>query len=262
MIEAVENLENTETRCKRDLDELENRLCSEVQDAAPLMDLCNRLREAKVKLAFLKNKIDQYNIAAEDLRVCVSECLDPSSSLLHNLNRIQNNQPNGYNYNNNYNNSYNYNGNYNYNNIPQSITPKRQNQGYQSQLNRGDDSFHNEIPLPEKKTRQTTPKNTGNQSAKLKSPVPQIQYQEVDEAELATLDTRSYGHISLNDIRELHQYIWDFFQNPSNKSKVLTQKQLQDDFPKIRTLRSTLRFLKTLKRIDLTKEGNVKCALS
>lgn len=251
MFEAVENLENTETRCKKELDELENRLCGDVQNAAPLIDLCNRLRDAKVKLAVLKNKIDQYNIVTEDLRVCVSECLDPSSSLLHNLYRIQNNQPNGYEY-------YNYNS-YNYN--PQSITPRRQNQGYISAIN--NDSFHNEIPIPEKKTRQTTPKNTVVQSSKMKSPVvPQTQYQEVDEAELATLDTRSYGHISLTDIRELHQYIWNFFQNAANKSKVLTQKQLQEEFPKIRTLRSTLRFLKTLKRIDLTKEGNVKCALS
>lgn len=260
MFEAVENLENTETRCKKQLDELEIRLCGDVQNAAPLIDLCNRLRDAKVKIAFLKKQIDQYNNAAENLRVCVSECLDPTSNLLHNLCSFQNNQQMAHN---NYMGNYNYNGNYNNNYNPQPITPKRQNQGYNSSFNNRDDSFHNEAPLPEKKTKQTTPKSTGVSNAKMKSPAPpQAQYQEVDEAELATLDTRSYGHISLNDIRELHQYIWDFFQNAANKSKVLTQKQLQDDFPKIRTLRSTLRFLKTLKRIDLTKEGNIKCALA
>ncbi|KAK8893244.1 hypothetical protein M9Y10_021661 [Tritrichomonas musculus] len=251
LFEAVGNLENIDTRCQRELDELENQLCGNIQNAAPLMSLCNRLRNAKVKLAFLKNKIDEYNNAEENLRVCVSKCLDPASNILHNAGRYQEPQSN-----------YNYNGNYNYNYNPQSITPKRQNQAFGSSINNRDDSFHNEIPLPEKKNRQSTPKNTGTSKIQMKSPVQQIQYQEVDEAELATLDTRSYGHISLNDIRELHQYIWDFFQNSANKNKVLTQKQLQDDFPKIRTLRSTLRFLKSLKRIDLTKDGNVKCALS
>ena len=241
MLKAIENLENSELRCQKELDELEMRICSEIQNAAPLLDICNRLRAAKVKLALLKNKIDLYGNADAQLKMMISECLEPTMALLQSSanqhNAQSTNHQNGF-------------------NSKHNGTPIRQ---VQTNYETADEVSHDNMPQ-ERKGRQTTPKHTTS-NARSKSPGPQLMYQEVDESELATLDTRSYGQISLNDIRELHQFIWDFFQNPSHKHSILTQKQIQDNFPKIRTLRSTLRFLKTLKRIELTKDGNIKCAL-
>ncbi|OHT10991.1 hypothetical protein TRFO_19473 [Tritrichomonas foetus] len=232
MLAAVNNLENTQNHVQNKLDEIEIQVCNDIPNSAPLFDLINRLRVAKNKLIDIKSKVIQYSQAEENLRNCISEYLEPASTII----KKSCNAPT---------------------NVHHVTTPQ-----YQKQNREPEPSFQPEVPTLERKVRQSTPKHNANLATKTKSPIPQIVYHEVDQDELATLDTRSYGVIALNDIRELHQFIWDYFQNSDNINKVLSQKQIQDQFPKIRTLRSTLRFLRTLKRIDLTKEGNVKCVLS
>ena len=226
MLASVEHLQNTQIQIQNKLDNLESQIKSNIPEAGPLLDLINRFRVAKTKLINLKYKAVQYRAAEENLKSALSECLEPSANIIQRSCKFPINSL--------------------------STTPT-----LQKFAQRQEQSFNLEPPSLERRTKQITPKKIQS-----KSPISRMMYREVEEDELATLDTRSYGHISLNDIRELHQYIWDFFQVQDNKNRILQQKQIQDNFPKIRTLRSTLRFLRTLKRIDLTKDGDVKCVLS
>ncbi|KAH0793636.1 hypothetical protein GPJ56_002469 [Histomonas meleagridis] len=228
---AVERLKVTCDDTKYSIDKIEQKIIENMPESREILELCQRLRNAKFRLLTLKTNVTKLTLAQEMLNQVLTENLFPASAIIEKACYSRN--------------------------LPKPnviFSPK------------DDHTYANEPQLtpvkaaPVKQPIKQTPKKSNQQKSSSRN-APVAKFVEITDKEYSTLDTRTMGHVGLNELKDLHQFLWNYSQE-NEPNKIITKQEIINAGIKVRVLHVALRFLKTLKRIDLTKDGDVKCVLS
>jgi hypothetical protein len=233
---AVLTLADACVSANHTVSQLENKILAAHPDAAPLLDLCNRLRSAKARLLALKTKIGTLNEQQDLLKQNLAQFLVPASEAITNACRARN--------------------------LPApriafgSPRSPIQNSKIPAEPTLITDSISNQLPSASKGTMRR--KSMGSKTQIL----PTVEFHQVTAEEYATLDPRTMGHVSMPEVQEVYRHIWSHFNAAGFESDaILARRDVLQAMPKVRALPTALRFLKSLRRIDLNKEGDIKLAL-
>lgn len=230
MQSAVSALQSAANESKGALDEIERTIVRRMPEAGELLELCRRLRGAKSRLIALNAKVQLLTQAQEAFDRALSENLLPAAKILERACEERD-----------------------------ISKPKVE---FLRELDEQEPASGN----PKQRTLITAgAKGSGKKQAPARmgtqrKHVAEPDFVDITEDEYATIDSKTYGHISYSDIRNLYKVLWDFAQE-SEPGKVITKREIVELGVKIKLLQSALRFLKSLKRIELTKDGNVKTVL-
>ena len=227
MQNAVLILQNATNESKRSLDEIEQKIVKKIPEANEILDLCKRLRDAKSKLLELNEKISKLRIAQELFNQALSENLFPAAEIIEKA-CVERDLPKP--------------------KVEVIKTMKEQEQTYDNEIQ----ATPTKIYTKNNKKKQSTPKKSLQ-----KRSISNNEFREITEEEYATFDTRTFGYIGYNEIKNLYKVLWDFAQE-NEPGKIITRREIVDLDVKLNILQSALRFLKSLKRIELTKDGDVK----
>jgi hypothetical protein len=238
MESAVCVLERAGREANESLDDVERKILSANPSAKQLLDLCARLRSAKGRLASIQANMTHLFTAQDQLKQNLAQYLVPTAESIKNACIIRN--------------------------LP---TPRVV---FSSP---GDTRGSPEIPLAAvaatqplsivtaKPATPAAPKQNRHISPRVAKPAPPPQFGEfveITEEEFASLDIRTMGHVTLSEVRDVYKFIWSHFKDLDDRKAILTRKLISESGAKMRALPTALRFLKSLHRIDLTKQGDVK----
>jgi hypothetical protein len=236
MESVVDALEAASREAADQIDEIEQRIRISMPDTAPLLDLCAQLRSARIRILALKLKISELGDARDLLQKNLGQYLAPASQAVKNA-CIARNLP-----------------------APRirfgsPTAPQAPVEDVQPvKLAPSPAQSVKPAAIPAKPVRATSPKPV----KAVTLPLPVCQMREITEEEFASLDTRTMGHITMVELCEVYQFIWSFFNEQDHRNATLTRKVIADSGIRMRALPTALRFLKSLRRIDLTKQGDVK----
>ena len=234
---AVDALERAQQSANQTMDDIERKIRSTNPEAAPLLDLCNRLRSAKARLLQVKTDLTQLATAQELLKQNLTQYLVPSSEMIKQACTARN--------------------------LP---APKIVfSAPGQTQLEEKPAPVQveqqNPVKAIPKKTQQEPkakrPATPKGRKARMPPEPPAIEIVDITEDEFAKLDLRM-GHITRQELQEVYVFIANWYKQREDRTEVLTRQELAKSGVKMRAINSILRYLKCLKRIDLTKSGDVK----
>jgi len=224
MEEAVKTLDFALGSSNNQLNDIEKDLSSSLTEISPLLDICRRLRQLKTRTNNLSEKLKLVESSKEDLNDAINKYMIPASEMVSQ--RCTNNG------------------------IPYPQFSFFQNS--KTTVNNTETS----------KIKPSTPRK----SIQPKAPTPikpdeieQNRNNEVTEEEHASIDVFTYGKVSLQELNDLLCAIKKFYKE--NPGVTITRRMLQDLGIKLNQLPSKLRILKTLHKIELNKNGDVKCCL-
>lgn len=243
---AVEALEIAQRNAIYTMDEIERKIRASNPEASPLLDLCNRLRSAKTRLLQAKTDITDLISGQDLLRQNLTQYLIPSSEIIKQACTARN--------------------------VP---TPKivfsspPSSTGSNMARIPSPVPVEREIAAPKPPIPKKAASNAQSQSnlkrkssPKLRKSRPQpelpvVEFTDITEAEFASLDTRTMGHTTFQEVQEVYRFIGNWYKQQEDITTVLTRATISKSGLKIRAMNTTLRFLKSLKKIDLTKGGDV-----
>ena len=234
---AVDALERAQQNANQTMDDIERKIRSTNPDAGPLLDLCNRLRSAKARLLQLKSDVTQLATAQDLLKQNLTQFLVPSSEMIKQA-CVERNLP-----------------------APKIVFSSPKEATIESKPAPVPVEQPNPVKALPKKTQQepkpkrpTTPKG---RKARMPPEPPAIEIIDITDDEFAKLDLRM-GHITRQELQEVYVFIANWYKQREDRTEVLTRQELAKSGVKMRAINSILRYLKVLKRIDLTKSGDVK----
>ncbi|EAY05643.1 hypothetical protein TVAG_216190 [Trichomonas vaginalis G3] len=239
MQEAIRVFEQSARQAGSSLDEIEERASSEFPGATQILDLCRRLREAKFRYQILCENIQKIQEANENLQKCINEDLIVTAKLVKSACAQEGVQVPSI--------------------IPDQVTKQvatktttaapaaNTTQNSQTTTN---STTTTKSKLPHPKTRSR---------AKAEPPKPEHEYVEITDEEFNSIPDFFKRNIKVDEIRQLHQYIFNFFYGNGRVEETMSRKDLQNiEVGSIkRKIESLLRCLKSLKRIQTDKSNNI-----
>jgi hypothetical protein len=244
MESAVQVLERAGREANESLDDVERRILSVNPAAKQLLDLCARLRCAKGRLLTIQANMTHLFTAQDQLKQNLAQYLVPTAESIKNA-CIARNLP-----------------------TPRVVfsSPTATQALPEVPLAPAPALASAPVAPPlaiiaGKAATPAAPKQGRHISPRQPKPLPQPQFcefAEITEEEFASLDIRTMGHVTLGEVRDVYKFIWGHFKDLDDKKAVLTRKLISESGAKMRALPTALRFLKSLHRIDLTKQGDVK----
>jgi hypothetical protein len=240
---AVQRLERANKEAGESLDEIERKILLANPAAKPLLDLCARLRSAKARFLTLRVNTAQLFTIQDQLKQNLAQYLIPTAESIKLACTARS--------------------------LP---TPRVvfSSPGTEMTPPKVSVQFPAPEPIPapvpalvEPKVRTpVAPKQTRHVSPRPpKQPLPPppfCDFVDITDEEFASLDTRTMGHITIGEVRDVYKFIWTFFKDADDKKGILTRKLISESGARMRALPTALKFLKSLHRIDLTKQGDVK----
>jgi hypothetical protein len=248
---AVAVLEEAGKEANESLDEIERKILFANPSAKPLLDLCARLRAAKSRLLAVKTTITQLFTAQDQLKQNLAQYLMPAAESIKGA-CLARSRP-----------------------APRIVfaaSPTEQPSTDTLPI----ESLKVAPPPPvlppvaEKKApTPPVPKHNRHTSPRVAKPHPPLPpappppaaeepFVDITEDEFRRLDTRAFGNIPLAEVRDVYRMIWNFYKDQDDKSVVLTRKAMGELGAKMSCLLRVLKFLKSLRRITLTKDDNVR----
>jgi hypothetical protein len=231
---AVASLEGACSKANSSISEMERKIRAAHPDAAPLLDLCDRLRAAKSRLLTENTNIAKLAEAQDSLKQNLAQFLVPASESITSACTARHLPP------------------------PRiafgsPISPDRK-----SNLSLEDTIQPHKVPDPVPPPPKAVVKKKSQSKTQI---LPVFEFRQITSEEYATLDPRTMGHVSMAEVQDTYKNIWNWFTSSDvEKGSVLSRRQISQTLPKARALPTALRFLKSLRRIDLTRDGDVKLA--
>jgi hypothetical protein len=241
MESAVALLERAGKEASESLDDIEHKILLASPAAKPLLDLCTRLRLAKSRLLTVKTNITHLLAAQDQLKQNLAQYLVPAADTVKGACLARNvSAPR----------------------IVFASPPPDQALTYVSPpvappapVLRPTAEKKAPAPSLPKQSRHISPRPA---KAHIAPPPTKDRFADITDEEFRQLDTRAFGNITLGDVRDTYRLIWNYFKQQGDKSVILTTKAMSELGAKMGSLLRVLKFLKSLRRIALTKDDNVR----
>lgn len=235
MEEAVLAFEASTNRTSASIDQIEQQITQNFENAAPLLDLCRRLRTSQQRLNAIRSDCEKLSQEQDSLKVFLEKYLQPTSQSINDA-CIARGLPTP---------------RITFASSP--IESKVVEAEIQPKIN-----TISKPPIPKKPT--TPRKQSFGQRRNQKTVVEEEpEFVQITEEEIENLDTRTMGRVRLQELQAAYQAIWNFYHLTDDKNKEMKRADFKDCEIKLTNLNTVLRYLKVLKRVDLSKEGNIKC---
>jgi hypothetical protein len=236
MESAVQVFERAGKEADESLDDVERKILCANPGAKQLLELCGRLRSAKGRLVTLKTNMDHIYTAQDHLKQNLANYLVPAADSIKNACIARNLPTPRVSF-----------------SSPASAQPQQPQPQAVAPVVAPVRPKVAPTPAAVKNSRHVSPR-----PAKVPPPPQFCEFVDITEEEFASLDTRTMGHVTLAEVRDVYKFIWGYFKDLEDKKGVLTRKLISESGAKMRALPTALKFLKSIRRIDLTKQGDVK----
>lgn len=234
MQQAIRVFEENAKQASSSLDEIEERASAEFPAAAPILKLCSRLREAKIRYQILFENIQKINEANENLKKCIESDLMPTAKQVKSACAQEGVQVPSI--------------------IPEQVTKQA--------------ILKNATPAP---TPSSTTNSTTNTTTKSKLPHPRTrsrksepakpehEYIEITDEEFNSVPDFLRRGIKIDELRQLHQFIFHFFYGSTREEESMPRKELQniENNTIKRKMEAALKCLRAMKRIQTDRSNNI-----
>lgn len=236
MQQAIRVFEENAKQASCSLDEIEARASSEFPAAAPILKLCQRLREAKIRYQILFENISKIQEANENLQKCIANDLMPTAKQVKAACAQEGVQVPSI--------------------IPEQVTKQA--------------ILKAATPAPTPSTTTQTAAATATTTSKSKLPhprksrksepaKPQHEYIEITDDEFNAIPDYLRRSVKIDELRQVHQFIFNFFYGSSREEESMPRKEflnIENSAIK-RKIESVLKCLKYIKKIQMDRSNNV-----